>query len=147
MKRKFIDSNVFLYAYLKPRRKITEKEKKIKSLAREIIERIEDGQELVVTTVVHISEILNIIEDRLGLKTSQDFLETIIALDNFEVCSVDIGDYHVALEVSLRHKIGINDALAYIKMRETNTREIYTFDKHFRNLKDIKVLPEPEEYE
>lgn len=147
MKRKFIDSNVFLYAYLRPRRELSDREKKIKALAAKIIEDIEKGQEFVVTTVVHLSEVLNIIEDRLGLSCSQDFLESILAMDNFEIFPVSVEDYQVALEISTRFFISINDALAYIKMKKENIREIYTFDKHFRNIADIVILPDPREYE
>lgn len=145
--RKFIDSNVFLYAYLKPRRKLSEKERKMKMLAAKIIEMVEAGEEHVVTTVVHLAEILNIIEYRLGLKCSQDFLETVLAMDNFEILPVSVEDYQAALEVSTRFTISINDAIAYIKMKKENIETIYTFDKHMQNLKDIKILPAPKQYE
>lgn len=145
--RKFIDSNVFLYAYLKPRRKLSEKERKMKMLAAKIIEMVEAGEERVVTTVVHLAEILNIIEYRLGLKYSQDFLETVLAMDNFEILPVSVEDYQAALEVSTRFTISINDAIAYIKMKKENIETIYTFDKHMQNLKDIKILPTPKQYE
>jgi len=41
-----------------------------------------------------------------------------------------------------RYDISVNDALAYIKMKGNNIEEIYTFDKHFKNLPEIKIIQE-----
>ncbi len=58
---RFIDSSVFLYAYLKPRKSIPDKIKTWKKRAKRIIERINMGEE-VATSIVHVSEIANILE-------------------------------------------------------------------------------------
>ena len=58
---RFIDANVFLYAIIKPRASLSPTDKNIKRLARDIISRI-DSNEKALTTVVHISEVLNILE-------------------------------------------------------------------------------------
>ncbi|MEJ2771254.1 MULTISPECIES: hypothetical protein [unclassified Stygiolobus] len=55
---KFIDSNVFIYAILKPKRSVNEKIKKMKEKAKEILAKIDNGEEKVLTTVVHISKSL-----------------------------------------------------------------------------------------
>jgi len=144
--RKFLDSNIFLYAYLKPRRKLTKKEEKMKKLAKDIISAIEKGTR-VIMTVVHLSEVLNIIENRLNLSHALKFLSSILSMDNVEILSVSIDDYKRALLIAEKLDVSPNDALAYIKMKETNIREIFTFDKHFRKFTDIVVLPRPEEYE
>lgn len=145
--KKFIDSSVFVYAYLKPRRKLTEKEKRVKVLAKEIVSRLERGELEVIMTVVHLSEILNILEDRLNLQTSLSFLELVLASENIEIVPVTLHDYQAALEIARRYAVSANDAVAYIKMCEMKIGEIYTFDKHFRNFEKIKVVPEPHEYE
>jgi len=144
--KKFVDSSVFVYAYLKPRRKLTEKEKRIKTLAREIVCSLESGELDAIITVVHLSEILNILEDRLGLQVSLNFLELVLASENIEVIPVDFNDYQVALEIAKRYAVSANDALAYIKMHKKKIEEIFTFDEHFRNFREIKVLPEQHEY-
>ncbi len=64
---KFADANVFIYAILKPRRELSEKELEIKSRAKAILARINEGEE-VFTTVVHLSEVANVLEDCAGAK-------------------------------------------------------------------------------
>jgi len=50
-------------------------------------------------------------------------------------------DYLKAVVLAEEKKISINDALAYLKMKENNIKEIYTFDEHFRNL-DVTIVNE-----
>ncbi len=75
---RFLDSSIFLHAYLKPRRKLKDTEKKIKENASNILESVERGEEVVISTV-HVSEVLNIIEARLGLDRAVHFLEDLLA--------------------------------------------------------------------
>ena len=118
----------------------------MKKLAKDIISAIEKGTR-VIMTVVHLSEILNIIENRLSLLHALKFLSSILSMDNVEILSVSIDDYKRALLIAEKLDVSPNDALAYIKMKETKIREIFTFDKHFRKFADIMILPRPEEYE
>lgn len=57
---KFIDSNVSIYAILKPKRTVDEKILKMKEKAKDI----DRGEEKVMTTVVHLSEVANVIESQ-----------------------------------------------------------------------------------
>jgi len=136
---RFLDSSIFLHAYLKPKKKLTPAEKSIKKAAKNILTKIEKGEE-VFTTVVHLSEILNIVESRIGLKQSISLLARILSLQNISITNVNIDDYKKALLLADKYNISINDALAYIKMKENNIKEIYTFDKHFKNLPKIKTI-------
>jgi len=136
---RFLDSSVFLHAYLKPRRKLRQREKIIKEMAKKILEKIEEGEE-VATTVIHLAEILNIVESRLGLKYSISLLARILSLSNILIEGVDLDDYKNGLTISERYGISINDSIAYIKMEKLNINEIYTFDKHFKNLPEIKIV-------
>jgi len=136
---RFLDSSIFLHAYLKPRRKLRQREKIIKEMAKKILEKIEGGEE-VVTTVIHLAEILNIVESRLGLKYSISLLARILSLPNILIEGVDLDDYKNGLTISERYGISINDSIAYIKMEKLNINEIYTFDKHFKNLPEIKIV-------
>jgi predicted nucleic acid-binding protein len=72
---RFLDSSIFLHAYLKPKRELKDSEKGEKAI--DILKNIENGEE-VITSVVHISEILNIIEARLGLDITIIFLEDLL---------------------------------------------------------------------
>ncbi len=136
---RFLDSSVFLHAYLKPRRELTLREKSIKDASKGILTRVDEGEK-VLTTVVHLSEVLNIVESRIGLRQSISLLARVLSLQNILIVSVDIDDYKKALVLADKYNISVNDALAYIKMKENHIEEIYTFDKHFKNLPEIKII-------
>ena len=135
-----MDSNIFLHAFLKPRRKLTQKELNIKEEAQTIVKEIEAGEEVALPTT-HISEVVNIIETSLGLEKSLGFLAWIVTKDNVEVYSVGLGHYETSLPLAKENEISANDALAYLFMKNHGLKEIYSFDKHFDQLKDIVRLP------
>lgn len=66
---RFIDSNIFLHAFLITRRSLTIREQKVKEEAKSIIKRIEENEKAEVTTA-HLSEIVNIVEVGLSLQKS-----------------------------------------------------------------------------
>lgn len=137
---RFVDSNIFLHAFLKPRRKLTQKELKIKEEAQTIVKEIEAGEEVALSTT-HISEVVNIIETSLGLEKSLGFLAWAVTKDTIEVYSVGLGHYETSLPLAKENEISANDALAYLFMKNYGLKEIYSFDKHFDQLKDIVRLP------
>ncbi|MEM4689232.1 MAG: hypothetical protein QXF37_00855 [Archaeoglobaceae archaeon] len=51
---RFIDSNVLIYAFLKPKKEPDKSLAEIKNRAVEILKRIQEGEEIA-TTVVHLS--------------------------------------------------------------------------------------------
>jgi len=138
---KFLDSSVFLYAYLKPSRKLKSVEKETKEKAKKIITRVEEGEE-VVLTVVHLNEILSIIEARLGRQKCFGFLSHLLQLENIHIVGVEERDYEEALSISSRYDVSISDALAYVKMMYFDINEIYTFNENFKKLPNIKVIQE-----
>ncbi|MDT7892625.1 MAG: PIN domain-containing protein [Thermoproteota archaeon] len=75
---------MFLHAYLKPKRELKDSEKGDKEKTIDILKNIENGEE-VITSVVHISEILNIIEARLGLDKTIIFLEDLLSMENIKI--------------------------------------------------------------
>jgi len=136
---RFLDSSVFLHAYLKPKRELKDTEKETKKKAINILENIERGEE-VVTSTVHISEILNIIEARLGLDAAIRLLEDLLAMENIRIEKVDKKDYEEALVLSSRYKISPNDAIACAISLRMNISEVYSFDKHFDSVPFIKRI-------
>jgi predicted nucleic acid-binding protein len=137
---KFIDSNVFVYAYVKPKREISEKISRMKEKAKEILMKINYGEERVVTSVVHMSEIANVIESLSSISKSIEIIENILNNKNIIVKDVTTQDYIEAVRVANREKVSVNDALAYVIMRNNNISEIYTFDeKHFKKL-NVRIL-------
>ena len=138
---KFVDSNVFLHAILTPRRKLTVEEQKIKDEAKAILKRIEQDEE-VATTTAHLSEVVNIIETGLNLQKSLGFLAWAIAKENVKVYPIAEQHYEKALPIAKESKISANDAIAYLCMETQGIMEIYSFDKHFEQFKDLTRLPQ-----
>lgn len=143
MRARFLDSSVFLHAYLRPRRPLTAREEAVKAAAQEILRRVEEG-EPVFTTTVHVSEVVNIVESRVGLQASLGLAARLLSLENVEVLPVSRDDYEKSLEVAQRFSVSLNDAVAYAKMLEKGASEVYTFDKHFAQLPGMRTLPKLE---
>lgn len=137
---RFIDSNIFLYAIIKPKGKIDPEILEKKKKSRKILLRIKAGEE-VVTTVVHLSEVANILEAKANIRASINLVKEVLLAKNIIVLPVSIMDYLKAVVLAEEKKVSINDALAYLKMKENNIKEIYTFDEHFRNL-DVTIVNE-----
>ncbi len=135
---RFVDANVFLYAVIKPKGTINEKILKRKEKAKRILLRIENG-ERVTTTVVHLSEVANILEAKVNLTTALKFIESMLLAENVDVLPVTSEDYIRALLIAKEKNVSVNDALAYVKMKDLGIDEIYTFDEHFKNL-DITIV-------
>ena len=115
----------------------------MKAAAQEILRRVEEG-EPVFTTTVHVSEVVNIVESRVGLQASLGLAARLLSLENVEVLPVSRDDYEKALEVAQRFSVSLNDAVAYAKMLEKGASEVYTFDKHFAQLLGMRTLPKLE---
>jgi len=137
---RFVDSNIFLHAFLIPRRKLTGKEMYVKEEAKAIVKRIEGGEDAA-TTTVHLSEVVNIIETGLSLQKSLELLIWATTSESIKVHPVAVEDYKSVIQLARDSKISANDALAYLSMKTHKLKEIYSFDKHFDRLKDIVRLP------
>lgn len=136
---RFIDSNIFLHAFLKPRRKLTDQESMIKEQSKSILRRVEQGEKVAIS-VVHLSEVVNIFESGQGLLVAQGFLAWAISSENMVVYPVSVEDYEVALPLSQEHSISPNDALAVNKMKTNKLEEIYSHDKHFDQIENIQKI-------
>jgi predicted nucleic acid-binding protein len=137
---RFIDANVFLYATVKLKGDVRGEILERKEKSKQILLRIQRG-ERVITTVVHVSEVANILEAKVNLETALKFIENLMLAENIEILPVTYEDYLRALLIAKEKNVSLNDALAYLKMEEAGVEEIYTFDNHFRNL-DVKIVQE-----
>ncbi len=135
---RFVDSNVLIYALLKPKKEPDGKIAEIKKRSLEILKRIQDGEKIA-TTVVHLSEVANVIASRNSTRMSAEFVKEFLSLRNVDVLEVKAEDYLKASLIAVEKEIDVNDALAYLKMKERGIEEIYTFDRHFRKL-DVVVV-------
>jgi len=136
---RFVDANVFIHAFIKPRRELKPHERQLKKSAEEIVKRIDEG-ERVVTTIVHFSEVVNILEDSLPASEALKLEEALLLKKNLRILSVSKEEYISALGKSEGLQTGLNDSLAYIMMQEEKLEEIYSFDAHFDLYGSIKRL-------
>ena len=113
----------------------------MKEHAKTIISNISKGKEEIMITVVHISEVANVLKHGIP----QDQLTTIIRglfmLDNVKIMDVTKDVYFAATELCEDLKLEPNDALAIDVMRQNNITEIYSFDEHFNQIEGITRLP------
>jgi len=78
---RFIDANLFIYALLKPKKEPPENVRKIKKKAKDILRRISKGEK-VITTVVHLSEVANVLESRASRSFAAEFVRTVLISEN-----------------------------------------------------------------
>ena len=138
---KFLDANVFIYAYYKPKKQLTEKEKQMKEQAKKIITDMSQGREQVVTTVVHVSEMVNILKHGMPLEKLTEVIRGLFMLDNVTVQGVTKEVYFAANELGDDLKLEANDALAIDVMKSNNVTEILTFDEDFDRVEGITRIP------
>jgi len=138
---RFLDANVFIYAYYKPKKQLTQKEKQMKEHAKKIISGVSQGKEEVVMTVVHVSEIVNILKHGMPLDQLTTIVRGLFMLDNVKIMGVTREAYFAATELGDDLKLEANDALAVDVMRLNNIKEIYSFDEDFDQIEGITRLP------
>ena len=136
---RFVDASVFIYAYLKPKKPLTPEISKLKKAAQDIVKRINQG-EPVSTSLIHISEIANILEARMPLKASLEILTDLMTIENLQIIQPTTGLYQSAIEEAKIVNAGVNDALAYLLMKEKKITEVYSFDLDFDRMKGITRL-------
>jgi predicted nucleic acid-binding protein len=104
--------------------------------AQQILQKVEDG-EPVVTTPAHMSEVANILESRVTPQHAATILQTIVALNALTIHTLTGDHIKAAATLSQRLRLGFNDTLAYLTMKETGTEEIYSFDTDFDMIQGI----------
>lgn len=138
---RFLDANVFIYAYYKPKKQLTQKEMQMKEQAKKIITNVSQGKENVIITVVHVSEMVNILKHGMRPDQVTAIIRGLFMLDNIRILDVTRDAYFAATELGDDLKLEANDALAIDVMRLNNIREIYSFDEDFDQIEGIVRLP------
>jgi len=141
MPRRFVDASVFVHAYLRPRRELKAHERQIKARARDIVGRISGGEE-VVTSIVHVAEIANLLEDCVPLAVAREVLRGLCTRETVDVLPAERRDFLEALAVGAETERGTTDALAAVLMREHGVREVYSFDADFDRFQDLRRVSE-----
>jgi uncharacterized protein len=138
---RFLDANIFIYAYYKPKKQLTEKELQMKQHAKTIISNISKGKEDIMITVVHVSEAANILKQGMAQDQLTSIIQGLFMLDNVKIMGVTKDSYFAATELGEELKLEPNDALAIDMMRQNDITEIYSFDEHFNQIDTIIRLP------
>jgi predicted nucleic acid-binding protein len=138
---RFLDANIFIYAYYRSKKQLTQKEEAMKDQAKRIVSNISQGKEQVTTTVVHISEIVNILKNGIPKDQLTQISLGLFMLNNMKIVDVTKDAYFAAAELGQDLKLEPNDALAVDIMRQNEITEIYSFDEHFTNIDGIIKLP------
>ena len=138
---RFLDSNIFIYAYYKPKKQLTQREKQMKERAKQIISNVSQRKEEVTMTVVTLSEIVNILKHGMPLDQLTKIIRGVFMLDNVKIHGVTREAYFAATELGEDLRLEANDALAVDVMRMNNIEEIYSFDEDFDQIEGISRLP------
>ena len=138
---RFLDANIFIYAYYKPKKQLSEKENRMKEQAQKIITNVSEGKEDIIITVVHISEVVNILKHGMPQDQLIAIIRGLFMLDNVKIAGVNKDTYFAATELGEDLKLEPNDALAVDIMRQNGIAEIYSFDEHFNQIDGITRLP------
>ncbi len=137
---KFLDTTVPVYSHLETDRDLEEEEKRVKERAREIEERIDDGEK-VMSSLVHFSEFVNVLESNMEYSEAREKAEVFLDHPNVVFLEVGADHYQAAVEIADRHDFGLNDALAVVLMKKSGIAEIYSFDRHFDEVEGIERVP------
>jgi predicted nucleic acid-binding protein len=97
---------------------------------------VEDG-EPVVTTPAHISEVANILESWVSHHSAVTILQAIVGLRALKVQPLTGDHVKAAVTLSQRMRLGFNDALAYLVMREMGVEKIFSFDMDFDEIPGV----------
>ena len=121
----------------KPKRELSEKILKKKEESQKIIKKLENNEEDFITTVVHVSEIVNILKKGLDLEDLIDIIANLLIRNNIEIVIVTPQLYMDSIDLSRKYSVDPNDALAIYVMKEKEIAEIYSFDEGFENIPGI----------
>ena len=138
---RFLDANIFIYAYYKPKRALSQKEQYMKNEAKNIIERVNEAKEAVITTVIHLAEASNILKHGISLETLNNIMLGLFMLDNVKILGVNRETYFAATELAGELKLDPNNALIIEVMRLNNIKEVYSFDEDLEEIEEITRLP------
>ena len=138
---RFLDANIFVYAFYRPRRKLSAEEQKMKLEAKRILKAVNDGKEKAITTTVYLAEMVNILKHGTDPGTLADLVGQLLALDSLRVENVGRDDYLAAAELGRDLNRDPNDALAVLVMKNHRVGEVYSYDGDFDGLEGVLRLP------
>jgi len=138
---RFVDASLFLYAYLKPRKVMSDEAAEVKQAAKTIVRRINSGEK-VETSLTHLSEVANILEASMPIQSSHLIMHDLIHSPTISLLEPTKDNYVDAIQIAEEANVGLNDAVACVLMKENEIEEIYSFDKRFDRFEDARRVHE-----
>lgn len=138
---RFLDANIFVYAFYRPQRELTPHEMEMKEHSKRILRGINGGDEKALTTVAHLSEVANILKRGMSPRRLSEFLLGLFMLENVVIERVSADHYFSAVELGGELEVGPNDALAVEVMKKHGVAEIYSFDSDFDRIQGVTRVP------
>ena len=140
----YLDANIFIYAYFKPKKgkALSDKIKWCKEEAKKIIQKINEEENKYCISLIQLSEVVNFLKNSMSWEVLQAFIMGLISNKSVEVTEVSKMLYINAVNKMTEYNMDSNDISAYLIMKEKNIKEIYTFDQKYENLPDIICSPQ-----
>jgi hypothetical protein len=141
---KYIDANVFIYAYFKPKKEYGELSPKVrwmKTESKKIIEKLNNEEEKFCISLIQLSEVVNKLKIAMTWEDLRKLLLGLTSINSLEIIEVSKLLYINSVDKITQYNMDSNDISAYLIMKDKGITEIYTFDSHYQNLKDITCLP------
>ena len=129
---RFIDSNVFIYVLVK-----SPKDDYI--IAKRILQRIEEGEEAITSTAV-IQEIVDWLEYNNRRREVETLLTAINSYITMKKAKVSWNEIMEAIGDMKKYDLDLVDALTLQTMKKNDVKEIYTNDKDFDRVKEVKRI-------
>ena len=129
---RFVDSNVFIYVLVKS-------PKDDYMTAKRILQRIEEGEETITNTAV-IQEIVDWLEYNNRRREIETFLAAINSYITMKKAKVSWNEIMEAIGDMKKYDLDLVDALTLQTMKKNDVKEIYTNDKDFDRVKEVKRI-------
>jgi len=140
----YIDANIFIYAYFKPKKSVvlSEKIKWCKKEAKRIVESINEEENRYCISLIQLSEVVNLLKTVMSWEDLQKFIMGLFSNSSIEITEMTKMIYINAVNKMVDYNMDSNDISALLLMKEKDINKIYTFDRHFESIPDIICLPQ-----
>lgn len=128
---RFLDSNVFIYHI--------NRNPKFGGIAREILLRVERGEEAITSTLV-LEEVFIHVEQEYSSRDIPTVLHSIVSYAPLRIVSYGIEDMLRAVEIlrDVDFSVDWDDAVIVATMERYKVKEVYSNDRHFDRIPWIK---------
>lgn len=127
----YLDSNIFVYAFME--------EGALGKRCRELLKVVREGKDEGLTSALTFNEGTHSIRKFLGFDESMTFAESLLSMPHLRIANVDNKILSHALVVIRRYKLHAADAIHIATAIEAGTDAVFSQDKDFRKVKEIKL--------